>query len=160
MGYTVLTFNFRGIGKSEGDINYMENLLVEDTRAAIEFLRTEGFDRIVCFGGAGGGTSCLEASLSHELEGVIAIASPLTLGEPTKITPEDVEILTVPKLFICTDNDKFGRIPGEVQFMYDNSPEPKQLMFFSGTVHGTQLFNTGHRGEFQQLMIDFLEDLR
>jgi pimeloyl-ACP methyl ester carboxylesterase len=160
MGYTVLTFNFRGIGKSEGDINYMENLLVEDTKAAIEFLQAEGFDRVVCVGASGGGTSCMEASLSHDLLGVIAVAPPLTLGEPTKITDEDLALLTVPKLFICTEDDKYGRIPGEVQLMFDNSPDPKQIKWFTGTVHGTQLFNTGHREEFQQVMIDFLEDLR
>jgi predicted alpha/beta hydrolase len=75
LGYTVLTFNFRGIGKSDGDINHMENLVVEDTRAAIDFLRGEGFDRVVCIGAEMGGTSCIEAAQTYELGGLIVITS-------------------------------------------------------------------------------------
>jgi alpha/beta superfamily hydrolase len=158
-GYTVLTFNFRGIGKSEGDIDMMENEVVKDTRAAIEFLQAEGYDRIVCIGAELGGTSCMEAAQDHELEGLVVIAAPLSQGEPTKITDEDIKRLTMPKLFICSDQDRFERIVDETQYLYDNSPEPKQLKFFSGTAHGTDLFYTEHAEEFRQLLHDYLEAL-
>jgi esterase/lipase len=159
-GYTALTYNFRGIGRSEGDINYMESEIVKDTSAAIEFLQGEGFSRIVCIGASMGGTSCMEAALHHDLEGLVVIAAPMSLGEPTKITIDDLKGLTVPKLFICTENDRFGRIPKHTQLMVDNSPEPKQIKFFTGNAHGTELFYTSHKEEFRQLLLDFLEDLR
>jgi alpha/beta superfamily hydrolase len=159
-GYTVLTFDFRGIGRSEGDIDDMENEVVKDARAAIEFLQSEGFDRIVCAGAEMGGTSCMEAAQSHELEGLVVIASTLSLGEPTKIVDDDIERLSMPKLFISTEQDRFERIVGETQYLYDNSPDPKQLKFFTGTAHGTELFYTEHADEFRQLLLDFLEDLR
>ena len=159
-GYTAPTYNFRGIGKSGGDIDYMESELVKDTSAAIEFLRAEGFSRILCIGASMGGTSCMEAALHYDLEGLVVIAAPMSLGEPTKITVDELKELTMPKLFICTENDRFGRIPKHTQLMYDNSPEPKQLKFFTGKAHGTELFYTSHKDEFRQLLLDFLEDLR
>jgi alpha-beta hydrolase superfamily lysophospholipase len=158
-GYTVLTFDFRGVGKSEGDLNEMENQVVNDTRGAIEFLQAEGYHRIVCVGAEMGGTSCMEAAQSYEFEGLVVISSTLSLGEPTKITDEDIERLTMPKLFICADRDRFERIVGETQYLYDNAPEPKQLKFFSGTAHGTELFYTQHAEEFRQLLLDFFEAL-
>lgn len=159
-GYTVLTFNFRGIGRSEGDINMMENEVVKDTLAAVEFLQSEGYHRIACVGAEMGGTSCMEAAQSYEFEGLVVIASTLSLGEPTVITDDDIERLTMPKLFICADQDRYERIVGETQYLCDKSPEPKRLKFFSGTAHGTELFYTEHGEEFRGLLLDFLEGLR
>ena len=99
-------------------------------------------------------------TLHHDLEGLVVIAAPMSLGEPTKITIDELKELTMPKLFICTENDRFGRIPKHTQLMYDNSPEPKQLKFFTGNAHGTELFYTSHKDEFRQLLLDFLEGLR
>jgi len=158
-GYTALTFDFRGVGKSQGDINYMENEVVRDTNAAIEFLWSQGFSRTVCIGSSLGGTACLETAVSYDLEGVVAIATPMSQGEPTKITIDDLKNLTMPKLFICTENDRFGRIVEHTQIMYDNSPEPKQIKFFPGTVHGTELFFTEHKDAFRQLLLDFVKGL-
>jgi esterase/lipase len=116
--------------------------------------------RIACIGSSMGGTACLEAALRYDLEGVAAIAAPMSLGEPTKITVEDLKLLTLPKLFVCADNDRYGRLPGRTQLMYDESPEPKQLKFFPGTAHGTELFFTQHKEELRQLLLDFLDGLR
>lgn len=158
-GYTALTFDFRGVGKSQGDINYMENEVVRDTNAAIEFLWTQGFSRTVCIGSSLGGTACLETAVSYDLAGVVAIATPMSQGEPTNVTIDDLKKLTMPKLFICTENDPFGRIVEHTQIMYDNSPEPKQLKFFPGSAHGTELFFTEYKDEFRQLLLDFIEAL-
>lgn len=158
--YTVLTFNFRGIGKSEGDINFMENMVVEDTRAAIDYLVAEGFSRVVCIGAEMGGTSCLEAAQYHELSGLVAITAVLSLGEPTSISNEDLNNLDMPKLFIYSENNRFERIPVHMQTMFDESPEPKELVVFPGEAHGTEMFFTSYKDEFKQLLLDFLEQMR
>jgi alpha/beta superfamily hydrolase len=159
-GYTVLTFNFRGISGSEGDIDAMENLVVEDTRAAIEFLAAEGLSRVVCIGAEMGGTSCIEAATTHELSGLVVITAVLSLGEPTVISNEDLNSLTMPKLFICSENNKYGRIPGHMQTMFDESPEPKEFVMFPGEAHGTEMFFTSYKEEFRQLLLGFLEEVR
>jgi alpha/beta superfamily hydrolase len=156
-GYTVLTFNFRGIGKSEGDINFMENFVVEDTRAAIDYLVAEGFSMVVCIGAEMGGTSCLEAAQTHKLSGLVVITAVLSLGEPTSISNEDLNNLDMPKLFIYSENNRFERIPVHMQTMFDESPEPKELVVFPGEAHGTEMFFTSYKDEFKQLLLDFLE---
>ena len=158
-GYTVATFNFRGIGKSDGDINMMENLVVEDTLAAIEYLNAEGFDRIVCIGAETGGTSCLEAAQTHALDGVVAITAVLSLGEPTSISDEDLQNLDMPKLFIYSEDNPFERIPEHMQRMYELSPEPKELVVFPGEAHGTNMFFASYKDEFRQKLIDFLQGI-
>lgn len=159
-GYTVVTFNFRGIGRSDGDINLMENLVVEDTRAAIDFLRSEGFDRIVCVGAEMGGTSCLEAAQSHEINGLVVITAVLSLGEPTSISDEDLRSLHMPKLFIYSEDNPFERIPAHMQKMYELSPEPKELVVFPGEAHGTNMFLAAYKDEFRQKLIGFLQEIQ
>ena len=159
-GYTFLTFNFRGIGKSEGDINTMENLVVEDTRAAIDFLVNEGFNRIVCIGAETGGTSCVEAAQTYQLSGLVVITSVLSLGEPTAISIEDLNNLSIPKIFIYSENSRFERIPGHMLTMFEESPEPKELVKFPGDAHGTEMLYTSYKDDFKKLLFDFLEQLK
>lgn len=157
-GYTVLTFDFRGIGKSEGDINLMENMVVEDTLTAIDFLKNEGYHKVICVGAETGGTACLEAAQSQDLLGVIAITAVLSLGEPTSISNEDLANLDIPKLFIYSENNQFERIPSDMQSMYNLSPEPKNLVVFPGEAHGTEMLLASYKEEFRQLILNFIED--
>jgi len=39
---------------------------------------------------------------------------------------------------------------------YNISPQPKQLITYPETVHGTELFDTGHGSQFWQALFDFL----
>ena len=120
------------------------------------FLLDRGMEAIPAYDTAGSAKGLAAAPE----EGVAAIAAPMSLGEPTKITVDDLKLLTLPKLFVCADSDRYGRLPGRTQLMYDESPEPKQLTFFPGTAHGTELFFTQHKEELRQLLLDFLDGLR
>jgi hypothetical protein len=44
--------------------------------------------------------------------------------------------------------------------MFDQSPEPKELVTFPGEAHGTEMFFASHKDEFRQLLLDFLEHIR
>jgi hypothetical protein len=52
------------------------------------------------------GTSRLKAATQHDLAGVAAISSTMSLGPPTDVTPGEIARLTIPKLFIYTENDR------------------------------------------------------
>jgi len=157
-GFTALTFDFRGRGQSEGILQ--ENELVRDVRAAATFLRDRGSSRIVCVGASMGGTSCLKLALETDLEGLVVIASTMSLGPPTDVYPQDFPLLTMPKLFVCAEDDRYAGLTERAQEMYDLSPEPKQIKFFPGVVHGTELFDTPQGDEFTALLLGFLEGLR
>jgi predicted alpha/beta-hydrolase family hydrolase len=157
-GFTALTFDFRGRGQSEGTLEVSE--LIRDVRAAEAFLRERGLSRLVCMGASMGGTSCVKLALESDLEGLVVIASTMSLGRPTDLYPQDYELLALPKLFVCAEDDTTGGLADTVQEMYDLSPEPKQIKFFPGAVHGTELFETPQGDEFTTLLLGFVEGIR
>lgn len=156
-GYAALTLDFRGRGQSKGYLQASQ--LIKDVNAAMQFLQERGYQRIVCMGASMGGTACLRAALDHDLAGLVVIASPLSSGAPTAVTPAELSKLTLPKLYVCTENDRYSFVISQTQQMFDLSSDPKQLKFFPGRVHGTELFDTEYGDEFRQLLSDFVEQL-
>ncbi|MEJ2013193.1 MAG: hypothetical protein P8X64_13335 [Anaerolineales bacterium] len=153
-GFGVLTFNFRA-DRSQ---------LALDALGAIEFLREQGYRRIVCIGASMGGTACIRAAANTELAGLVVISSLWTTGSgPTGgalvVSSEDLGQLTLPKLFVTTENDGNG-VPATIKQMYAVAPEPKALQIFPGSVHGTEIFATSQGEEFRDLLLDFLGHLR
>ena len=80
-GWTVLTFNFRGTGTSEGD--FSAHGWLDDLRAAVRALHARPDVRGVWVAGFGhGGTFAVcEAADDHLVRGVATIASPSTLRD-------------------------------------------------------------------------------
>ena len=161
-GFAALTFDFRGRGQSGGYL--IVPRLERDMRAAIGFLRDQGFNRIVCMGASMGGSACLRAALDTDLEGLVVIASPMNLGQTPTVGVEDFTMLTMPKLYVCAEDDSVDGsrtgLAAVITNMYTISPEPKEIRIFPGTAHGTYLFDTEYGDEFRKLLVDFLEGLR
>jgi dienelactone hydrolase len=152
-GFGTLTFNFRA-DRSKLD---------RDVRAAVGFLRDQGYQRIVCMGASMGGTASLKAAVDTDLAGVVVISSLWTTGSGSTggallVSREDLAHLTLPKLFVTTDKDGNG-VPATMKAMYEAAPEPKALKIFPGTVHGTDIFFTPQGDEFRDLLVGFLEGL-
>ncbi|MEW5869772.1 MAG: hypothetical protein AB1894_10895 [Chloroflexota bacterium] len=153
-GFGALTFNFR---EDRSRLDF-------DVRAAFEFLRDQGYRRIVCMGASMGGTACLKAALDTDLAGIVVISSLRTTGRGDTggaliVSFEGLSQLTLPKLFVTTENDGNG-VPAAMKAIYEATPEPKALKIFPGTVHGTDIFTTPQGDEFRNLLVDFLEKLR
>ena len=157
-GYSAVTLDFRGHGASRGDVTTSYNI-IKDMRALIDHLHAEGYDRIVCIGASMGGTACLQAAVEYDLVGVAAIGSLMSNGEPTKITEDELAALTIPKLFITTENDG-NNVPKTIKRMYEVSQEPKLLRIFPGNVHGTDMFKQPYAEQFTAELLAFLEALR
>ncbi|MBN1148955.1 MAG: alpha/beta fold hydrolase [Anaerolineales bacterium] len=157
-GYSAVTLDFRGHGLSQGD-SFARNNIILDMRALIDYLHEEGYDRIVCIGASMGGTTCLRAAVEYDLVGVVVIGSLMDNGEPTKITDDELAALTIPKLFITTENDQ-NNVPETMKHMYEASQEPKLLRVFPGEAHGTYMFYEPYRDEFTAELLAFLETVR
>ena len=158
-GYCAATIDFRGRGLSKGNIG-SSNLIIYDMRALIEHLHEQGYQRIVCMGASMGGSTCLRAAVEYDLDGVVVIGSTMSLGDPTRITVDEFAGLTLPKLFITTENDRYQEIPAAIEEMYTIAQEPKQLRVFPGNVHGTEMFSQPYAEEFTAELLAFLEMLR
>jgi len=156
-GYAALTFDFRGIGQSGGSLLYSD--LAMDVDAAVEFLQERNYQHIVCIGASMGGTACIRSAQKHTFDGLVILASTLTAGgggDALRLTPDDLENLTQPKIFISADKD-FGMVVYDTKRMYELSSEPKELLFLSGTQHGTNLFSTDVGEELSAAILRFLE---
>src|SRR5262249_157725 len=137
-GFTVLTFDFRGFGKSGG--HPQVGLLERDVRAATAFLSDSGFTRIVCVGASMGGTACTKAALKPGLSGLVGISSPLSMSPPLSLNTKDFPKLNLPKLFIVSKGDA-GYVES-VKLMYQLSPDPKEMTMLPGGAHGTNILST------------------
>ncbi len=156
-GFTALTFDFRGKGDSFG--MFEAKYLINDLNSAIAFLRDHGYEKIICVGASMGGTACLRAALDDDLIGLVVFASTLLLSPPTYVRPAELADLNLPKLFITAENDVFV-VTKDINKMYNDSPEPKELYIFEGlSEHGTDLFDTNVGDELTNFLLTFIKGL-
>jgi WD40 repeat protein len=155
-GYTALTFDFRGVGQSGGKLVY-GNLAI-DVNAAVQFLQDQDYQHIICIGASMGGTACIRAAQDYAFDGLIILASTLATGggNALRLTSDDLEKLTPPKIFISADKDH-TTVVNDTKRMYEMSPDPKDLLLLPGTQHGTNLFDTDAGKELSAVMLRFLE---
>jgi alpha/beta superfamily hydrolase len=158
-GYTALTFDFRGNGKSGGNLNYVA--LDKDVQAAIAFLQDRGFARIICIGASMGGTACAKAAVKPGLAGLVVISSPITVSTMSsrgvRLSTGDFKKLTPAKLFVVGKGDT--EVFESVKTMYDLSPEPKQITILPGSAHGTNIFSSADGPALRDLLLAFLQGL-
>jgi len=158
-GYAALPFDFRGNGRSSGLPE--RSKLDLDLAAAVQFMRDQGYTRIVCMGASMGGTTCIRRALDgEEFEGLVALGSAMaTGGHPgIQISKEELTSLTLPKVFITAEEDS-TLVVQHTNRMYNSSPEPKALHLLPGWAHGTDLFHTNASEELTTILLEFLENL-
>jgi pimeloyl-ACP methyl ester carboxylesterase len=76
--FTVYAFDFRGHGGSGGESTFGGNEIL-DVDAAVRRARSDGFDRVITFGGSMGGIAVLRhAALLGGVDAVVAVSTPAT----------------------------------------------------------------------------------
>ena len=150
-GYAVLTFNFRGYGKSQGskDIASMHR----DVSGAIKFMsETHDADRIVLIGASMGGTASLIAADNAEL-------SVATLSAPVSFKGLDagdhLAGIGGPKLFIAADGDSDASKSARELFRRAGDPQAG-LELLIGDAHGTALLDSDQSDKVVQLLKSFI----
>ena len=159
MGFTALTFDFRCYGQSGCGGDALADVLSLDIGAAIEFLREQGFQRIVCMGASMGGRGCVSVAFDEELAGLV-IVSGTGSGNPDKQDLADFVSPDMPKLFIVSENDNVAGRTLAMTLLYESAPEPKIFVTYSGSAHGTELFHSKHGKQFRETLLNFLEGIR
>jgi len=153
---TALTFSFRCYGLSECNQGIEAEHHLLDVLSAIRYLRDQGYQRIVCIGASMGAAACLNASMQEDLAGLVFIAGPREFILNDKLYPDDIVNPDMPKLFITADQDPYPTVISDTKRYYTDSPEPKELILYPETVHGTDLFATPSGSQFHQALMDFL----
>ena len=159
-GFTALTFNFRCYGESEcGGRDSGSILISRDIGAAINYLRNQGFEHIVCIGASMGGRACVNAAFEEELAGMV-IVSGTGSSDPDRKSLDGFTTPNMPKLFIVSENDHIPDRTLSMTRLYENAPEPKIFKTIPGTAHGTELFDSKYGQEFRETLLVFLQDIR
>lgn len=133
-GYSTLRFNFRGVGKSEGEYN--EGIgEQDDLEAAVDFLKLKGFSKIDLAGYSFG--SWVGASLASRKElfrQVILVSPPVSFMDFSTIS--GISSLT---LAVVGDRDEFADL-GTLQTKMPEMNSSARLEVLSNTDH----FYTGN----------------
>jgi len=148
-GFTVLAYNMRGHGDSEGD---QQPFRVDiDASAAVDLMQQRGAQRVFFIGASVNGAGAIAVGAVFDLAGVVNLSGVSDIGgvDAVALAPD----VTEPKLFIAAEGD--GPIPGMIQSVFDAAPEPKEIVVYAGDAHGTDLFGT-HGDELTALLLDFL----
>jgi alpha/beta superfamily hydrolase len=135
-GYAVLTYDFRGYGKSGGSQDVSK--LDIDLTAALAYIKQYDPELIYLMGASMGGTASLvvASKTTETIDGVISFSSP---DEFEGISAISVIGDIVPaKLFIASQGDE-DAVRSATE-MYEKSMEPKQLEILEGDSHGTFIF--------------------
>lgn len=152
-GYQVLTFDFRGFGESEGQMDVARNY--QDVQAAVSYLRNRGAENIYLVGASMGGTASLRAVTGRRIPGVravVVVSSPVQiLGLSVKETMNQVR---VPALFLAAEED--GEAPNNARWFYDNTGGLRELKLWPGLDHGTDLVQGSYGWEVQEAILQFL----
>jgi alpha/beta superfamily hydrolase len=129
-GAAALRFNFRGVGRSEGQYGHLEGE-IEDARAALAWLRQRYPDLPFSLAGFSFGAHAI-TRLGCEIGEARWL---LAAGFPTGFrSTEYLERCSAPKIFIQSTNDQFGPRP-EVEAQYARFAEPKRLIWVEAADH-------------------------
>jgi alpha/beta superfamily hydrolase len=129
-GLVVLRFNFRGVGKSQGEHGHMAGE-VEDAGAALGYLRERYPQLPFALAGFSFGSRAI-MQLGCEVGGAQFL---LAAGFATRMGPVDfLAACRTPKIFIHSTHDEFGPRP-EFERLYAQIAEPKQLVWIEAADH-------------------------
>ncbi|HZC44195.1 MAG TPA: alpha/beta fold hydrolase [Acidobacteriaceae bacterium] len=152
LGFPVLRFNFRGVGRSEGehDNGHGEQ---DDVRAALDWLEQE-FHRPILFAGFSFGSNVgMRASCGDpRVPGLIALGLPV-VAEGRQYSYSYLPTCRQPKLFISGDHDPFGPV-AEVEAVVATAAEPKEMVWIQNADH----FFVGKLEQVQTEIIRWVEN--
>jgi alpha/beta superfamily hydrolase len=145
-----LRFNFRGVGRSEGD--YAEGIgEQEDVVAGLDFLRSSERvdpDRIGLAGYSFGARVSLPVALENEMVRAVALVSPFLPDEEW----ERMGSSAMPKLFLCGSDDGYISCH-KVQRLAGGLSGPSRCEIIAGADH----FWWGYEGQVARTVAGFFQ---
>lgn len=152
---TALTYQWRGCKESGGVDEDEIQKFVDDLRGAITFMREQGAKKVILVGASLGGCASAKLTVESQADGLIVVALPPEISQwGFAIETGDIDS-DIPKLFITAKED--DTVPVEsTQELFNLAAEPKEWKTYPGAAHGTDLFDTQHRAEFQQRVLEFI----
>jgi uncharacterized protein len=144
-GAVVLRFNFRGVGRSEGEHGHMAGE-IEDARAVLSLLRERYPALPFVLAGFSFGSRVI-TRLGCETEGARFL---MAAGFPTRMGDADyLDHCRVPKCFLQCTHDEFAP-RAQFEDLYARIAEPKQLVWIDAADH----FFAGALDELEEQIVN------
>lgn len=154
-GFMALTYQWHGCRESGAADDDELQKFVEDTRAAIDFVREQGAEKVILVGASLGGCASAKLALESQASGLVVLASPPSIPQwGFEIEPHDLNT-DIPKLFITAESDNTVSAD-DTRTLYDLAAEPKEWQTYPGAAHGTDLFEGESGPELQQRILEFI----
>ena len=161
-GFTVLTYNRRGVCSGDGECSGPGTgygSVWKDVVGAVAFAHARGASEVIVGGASIGAMSSLYAALQEHLDiaGLIWIAG-LVNESGYSFDAGQVAGLAVPILVISAIDDRGGAGP-DAQQLYGWAPEPKKLVMIPGRWHGTEVWTAGDataQKTFEDAILEFV----
>jgi uncharacterized protein len=152
-GYIVLTYDFRGYGKSDGDQDIPN--IYKDTEAALNFVKQYDAEKIFLIGASMGGAASLIVASKEEVDGVISFSSAIEFMGLSAM--DNIKDIQSPKLFMASQGDAGATEAANI--FYEISSGSKYLTILNGNSHGTFIFQEEPENAeiAKQNMFDFLD---
>jgi alpha/beta superfamily hydrolase len=151
LGYSVLAFDFRGNGDSQGEDD--PSTIDVDLRGAITFAQQQGATSIVLMGASMGGTAALKVASEVPVTAVISLSAPQTYG--VQVTNNELQTMKIPKLFLASTDDTFFAL--DANHMYEVASDPKEIKIYPGIAHGTAILFGGPDSDPAKLILGFIQ---
>jgi len=132
-GFTVLAYNNRGYGSSEG--SRQPYALDQDAAAAIAFARNEGAARVVFGGASMNGATAMTLGPAGDVAAIFSLSGVRTfpsVANASGFLPET----TVPGLFVGAEDD--GNAAADAIFYASEAPAGESITVTAGG-HGTDM---------------------
>lgn len=124
---------------------------VEDTVAAVAYLRSQGAKRVILVGASMGGTTALSAAAKTPVDGVISLSGPSVYSGMDAVAA--VKSLSVPVLFAAGEYD--GSFGDNAKELYAAcASQHKRLLLLPTGSHGVSLLSSGVKDVFDSFLTD------
>jgi uncharacterized protein len=128
-GSVVLRFNFRGVGRSEGE--HAEGVgEIEDARAAVNWLRSRYPQLPYSLAGFSFGSRVI-LQLGCELRDAVRLVA---VGFPARSETSYLNSCTVPKIFITSTGDQYAP-RDQMEALFTAIAEPKKMIWIEADDH-------------------------
>ncbi|EAT17188.1 alpha/beta hydrolase [Desulfuromonas acetoxidans] len=122
----------------------------------ISFVCTAGVKSVILVGASRGGVASIKVAANtkdnHCILGVVALSAPIEYEGIVFYSKEELSRIKMPKLLINSELDDGA---DDTREMFQLLAEPKELLFYPGDAHGTQLFTREHQAIITELR-DFI----
>ena len=151
-GYIVLTYDFRGYGKTGGSKDISQ--IYKDLEAAVDFIKQYDIKKIFLVGASMGGTASIIVASKEKVDGLVSISAPTEFKGLSAV--DEIEKVQCPKLVIASKGDV--PVAESANILFEEFSEPKSIKIFDGSAHGTFIFDKEpEKGEIlKKLILDFL----